>query len=83
LQIAVKAVNDIAGLESLVLILLVFRAYPRIVQLSALSLFIIKRAEAVQTAIAKLRQLKAKQQIKDILIIRNRLNIVETLNLLI
>jgi hypothetical protein len=47
LQIAVKAVNDIAGLEGLVLTLLVFGAYPRIVRLSALSLSIIKRAEAV------------------------------------
>ena len=38
---AFKAINNIASLEGLVPILLVFRAYPRIVKLDALSPLVI------------------------------------------
>ncbi len=81
MQIVVKAVNNIAGPEGLVSILLVFRAYPRITRLSTLSPSIIKRAKAVRTAMAELRQLNTKQQVKDALAIRNGLNTANTLNL--
>jgi hypothetical protein len=56
----VKVVNDTAGLNRLVSTLLVFRVYLCITWLSASLALIIKRAEAVQTAIAKLRHLNAK-----------------------
>ena len=50
LQIAVKAVNNSAGLDSLVLTLLVFNTYPRIVDQSLLSLSIATRAESLRKA---------------------------------
>jgi hypothetical protein len=40
----VKAVNDTAGLDGIVLTLLVFRAYPRIIDMDPPSLSIIQRA---------------------------------------
>jgi hypothetical protein len=61
LQIAVKVVNDTIGPNRLVLTLLVFRAYPCITRLSAPSALIVKRAEAVRSAIAKLRHLNTKR----------------------
>ncbi|KAF1974264.1 hypothetical protein BU23DRAFT_462144, partial [Bimuria novae-zelandiae CBS 107.79] len=47
LEIAIKALNNIAGLNSLVSILLVFRTYLRINIDSALSLNIITRANTI------------------------------------
>jgi hypothetical protein len=47
LQIAVKAVNNTAGPNRLVLTLLVFGAYLRITAESLLSLLIIKRSKAI------------------------------------
>ena len=58
---AVKAVNDTAGPNGLVPTLLIFRAYPRITRSSAPSASIVKRAEAVQTAMTELRHLNAKR----------------------
>ena len=57
LSLVMKAINDIAGLNGLILILLVFGAYSRISELLALSLSIIKRAEAVRKAMKELREL--------------------------
>jgi len=50
LQIAVKAINDLAGLDRIVPTLLVFRAYPRITKIDALLPSITKRAEAIRAA---------------------------------
>jgi hypothetical protein len=61
LQIAVKAVNNTTGPNRLVLTLLVFGAYPCITRSSALSALIVKRAEAVRSAMAKLRHLNTKR----------------------
>jgi len=61
LQIVVKVVNDTAGLNGLVLILLVFRVYPRMTRSSALSASIVKRAEAVRLAMTELRHLNVKR----------------------
>ena len=80
---AVKAVNDTTGLNGLVLILLVFRAYLRITRSSAPSASIVKRVEAVRLAMTKLRHLNAKRQIRDALTIRNGPNTAGTLNLLL
>ena len=58
---AVKAVNDTAGLNGLVPILLVFRAYPRMTRSSASSASIVKRVEAVRLTITELRHLNVKR----------------------
>jgi hypothetical protein len=57
---AVKAVNDIAGPNGLVSILLVYRAYPRISNLDSSAPFIIDRAAIIQKAIAEIIKLRAK-----------------------
>jgi hypothetical protein len=57
LQMAIKAINDTAGPNSLVLTLLVFRAYPRITLANPLAPSIIKRSKAIQDAIRELRSL--------------------------
>jgi hypothetical protein len=78
---AIKVVNDITSLNGLVFTLLVFGAYPHITRLSAPLALMIKRVEAIQTAIAKLRHLNAKCQIKDALTMKNGPNITSTLDL--
>ena len=78
---AVKAVNDIISPNGLVPTLLMFRAYLRMTRSSAPSALIIKRAEAVRTAMTELRHLNAKRQIKDALTMKNGPNIVSTLDL--
>jgi hypothetical protein len=57
LQIAIKAINNIAGPNSLVPILLVFRAYPRITLANPPVLLIIKRSKAIQDIIRELQSL--------------------------
>jgi hypothetical protein len=81
LQMAVKAVNDTAGPNGLVPTLLVFGAYPRMTRSSAPSASMIKRAEAVQTAMTELKHLNAKRQIKDALTMKNGPNTASILNL--
>jgi hypothetical protein len=61
LQIAVKAVNDTARPNRLVLTLLVFRAYLQITTESLLSLLIVKRSKAIQKATRALRKLTAER----------------------
>jgi len=78
---AVKAVNNSAGLDRLVPILLVFSAYPRITNDSPLSLSVTQRVEAIRKAIKEVRRLYATRQVNDVLGIRNGLNTLTTLNL--
>ena len=54
LQMAVKAINDTAGPNSLVPTLLVFKAYPRITSADPPALSIIKRSKAIQDAMREL-----------------------------
>jgi hypothetical protein len=71
LQMAVKAVNNTAGPNGIVPILLVFGAYPQLTDMDPLSLSITKRAEAVRIAMKEVRRLHAERQVKDMLAIRN------------
>ena len=48
---AVKAINNSARLDGIVFTFLVFRVYPQITKMDALSPSIIKRAEAICIAI--------------------------------
>ena len=50
LQIAVKAINDLAGPDGIVPTLLVFSAYLQLTKIDPLSLSITKRAEAIYVA---------------------------------
>ena len=78
---AVKAINDIVGLDGLVPTLLIFGAYPRITNMDPPSPSITKRVEAIHVAMKEVQQLKAERQVKDALAIRNGPNILATLNL--
>jgi len=57
LQMAFKAINDLARPNSLISILLVFRAYPRIIKLDILSPIIAQRATAIKKAIIEIYKL--------------------------
>ena len=80
---AFKAINDLTGPNGLIPMLLVFRAYPRIIKLNILSPTVIQRAIVIKKTIIENYKLQAKQQIVDILGIYNRLktNIVYSLPL--
>jgi di/tripeptidase len=57
LQMAVKAINDSAGPDGIVPILLVFGAYPRLTEMDPPSPSVTKRAEAIRVATKKVRRL--------------------------
>jgi hypothetical protein len=81
LQMAVKAVNDSAGPDRIVLILLVFGLYPRMTEINAPSPIIVKRAEAIRAATKEVRRLHAKRQVNNALVMRNGLNTIVTVDL--
>jgi hypothetical protein len=81
LQMAVKAVNNSARPDGIVLTLLVFGLYLRMTEMDALLLIIVKRAEAICATTKEVRQLYAKRQVNDALAIRNRLNTIATVDL--
>jgi hypothetical protein len=83
LQITVKAINDSVGPDRIILIFLVFSAYPRITENSVLSPIITKRTEAIRKTIKEIRCFYAEQQVIDTLVIRNNPNTIITLELLI
>ena len=61
LQIAFKAINNSAGPNSLIPTLLVFGAYPRIVESDAPNPIVIQRAVALKKAIEEVKKLRAKR----------------------
>ena len=81
LQIAVKAVNDLAGPDGIIPILLVFSVYPRLIEIDPLSLFVIKKTKAIYTVTKEVCCLYAKKQVKDVLAIHNGPNTKITLDL--
>jgi hypothetical protein len=78
---AVKAVNNMAGLDGIVPTLLVFRAYLRMTDMDPPSLSIIQRAQAIYAATKELWQLYAECQVSDALAMRNGPNTQPTLDL--
>jgi hypothetical protein len=83
LQITMKAVNDLAGPDGIIPILLVFKAYLRITRDSLLSPSITKQAKAIYKAIKEVRRLYAERQVNNALAIRNRPNTKLVLTLLL
>ncbi|KAF2193133.1 hypothetical protein K469DRAFT_451607, partial [Zopfia rhizophila CBS 207.26] len=53
--LAVKVVNNTIKLNSLILILLIFRAYLKITKILLLSLDVYKRAEVIRKVIYKIK----------------------------
>jgi hypothetical protein len=55
LQIVIKIINDLVGPDSIIPTLLVFGAYPRMTNNSALSLTITKRTKVIRKTSNKIR----------------------------
>ena len=71
LQMAFKAINDSAGPDGLVLTLLVFGAYLRIIELDAPSPTVAQRSSAIKKAMAEIHKLRAERNVADALNTRN------------
>jgi hypothetical protein len=71
LQMAFKAINDTAGPDGIVPTLLVFGAYPRLVESDAPSQTVSHRATILKKAMEEVRKLRAKRQVNDALNQRN------------
>ena len=61
LQIAFKIINNSAGPDSLIPTLLVFRAYPHIIESDAPNPTVTKRAAALKKAMEEVKKLRAKR----------------------
>jgi hypothetical protein len=68
---AIKAVNNISGLNGLVLTLLVFGAFLRMTELDAPAPSIVQRATAIRKAMDEVVKLRAKTQVNNALNTRN------------
>ncbi|POS82418.1 hypothetical protein EPUL_005471, partial [Erysiphe pulchra] len=71
LKMAIKAINDTAGHDRIVPTLLVFGAFPRIVKGDAPTPDIMKRAKAINKAMAEVSKIRAKRQIHEAINTRN------------
>jgi hypothetical protein len=81
LQMVVKAINDLVEPDGIIPILLVFGAYPRITNNSALSLITTKKAEAIRKTSNEIRWYYTKQYIENVFRMRNSPNIIVILKL--
>ena len=68
---AVKAVNDTASPDGLVLTLLVFGAYPRMTNLDPPAPLITARVIVIRKAIAEITKLRARKSVNNTLHARN------------
>ena len=68
---AFKAINDTAGPDSLIPILLVYRAYPRMTEYNLLAPIVTQRAAAIRKAMTELQKMRAKRQVTTALNNRN------------
>jgi hypothetical protein len=64
LQMAIKAVNDTAGLDGLIPTLLVFGAYPRMVELDPPAPTITQQTTAIKRAMEEVIKLRASRQVR-------------------
>jgi hypothetical protein len=83
LQMEVKAVNDTAGHDGFIPILLMFGIYFRFSLLSPPLLLLTVRANAVRKAMAEVRKLKARRQVTDAFFQRNGPFVAEFKHLLL
>jgi hypothetical protein len=79
LQITIKTINNSTGPNGIVFILLVFGAYPRMIDNSALSPIITKKVETIRKATKEIKHLYAKYLVINALAIKNSPNTTPTL----
>ena len=80
---AVKTINNMAGLNGLMPTLLIFGTYPRISREDRLTISNIKRAAIIKKVIAKVRRYYNTRKITDAINMWNSPNIIVTLALLL
>ena len=78
---AIKAINNTAGLNRLVPTLLIYGAYLKMNKLDPSTLSVMDRAAIIQKAIAKIVKLRAKQTVNNALYYYNGPNITLVYNL--
>jgi hypothetical protein len=83
LQIAIKAINNTVGPNSLILTLLVFSTYSQIATTDTPSLMVTEHSKTITKAIKQIAELHAKKQVTNALRQQNGPNISNTLNVLI
>ena len=71
LQMAFKAINDSTSPNGLIPTLLVFEAYPHIVESNVPNSIVVKQAAALKKAMEEIKKLRAKRQVADALNMRN------------
>ncbi|KAL5601019.1 uncharacterized protein BROUX77_005268 [Berkeleyomyces rouxiae] len=71
LQMALKAINDSAGPDGLVPTLLVFGAFPRMIEPDPPSPFVAQRTAALKKATFEVQRLRAERQVANALALRN------------
>jgi hypothetical protein len=76
LQITFKVINNSIELDELILILLIFEAYSRMIEMNVSSLTIIQRDIAMRKAIKEVQKFIAIRQMNDALNTRNDLTII-------
>jgi hypothetical protein len=79
---AVKAINNLAGPDGIIPILLVFGVYSRLIEIDFSSPLVTKRAEAICAAIKKVCCFYTERRVKNALIIHNGPDTKNTLDLL-
>jgi hypothetical protein len=80
---ASKAINDSAGPDGIVLILLVFGVYSQLTKINPPSPSVTKRAEAIYIATKEVRRFYTERRVKNALVIRNSPDTKNTLDLLL
>jgi hypothetical protein len=78
---AVKAINNLAGPNGIILTLLVFSVFLQLIKIDPSLSLVTKRAKAIYIATKKVCCLYTKRQVKDVLAIYNSLNTKNTLDL--
>jgi hypothetical protein len=78
---AIKAINNLARPDGIVLILLVFSVYLQLTKIDLSSFLVIKKAEAICVITKEVCCLYTERQVKDVLIMCNSLNTKNTLDL--
>jgi hypothetical protein len=69
---AFKAINDSAGPDGLVLTLLVFEAYLKMIESDTLFLTVAQKATAIKKTMAKIHKLQAERQVANALNTHNK-----------
>ena len=83
LQMAIKAINNLAKPNRIISTFLVYGVYSQITKIYVLLLSVTKRAKAIHAATKEVYYLQVERQVKNILAIRNGPNTMSTLSLLI